>query len=174
MIQGLGILAFAIGIITYQFNKKKTILMLLIIFNLIYGVQYLLLGSPNSMFMCIFGAVRNAIFYFENKFSIRIRYYILSFFIVLSIAITTLNFNGILSILSCVGAILSTLAVWYTKEKSMRFWSFLSACVWLAHDIIIGSYAAILDTSIVTISILIGIYRFDIKGCKASLKNEEI
>jgi hypothetical protein len=32
-----------------------------------------------------------------------------------------------------------------------------------AHDVLIGSYAAIVDGSIVIVAIIIGIYRFDIK-----------
>lgn len=163
VIQGLGFVAFFIGIVTYQFNKKKTILILLTVYNLLFGIQYFLLGSRNSMLMCIIGSGRNIILCYDYRYSKKVRYFILTFFIALILELTRRNWNGILSLLSCLGAVLSTLAVWQQRERDIRIISLLSAIVWLSHDILIRSYAAIIDGSIIIAAIIIGIYRFDIK-----------
>ena len=163
VIQGLGFAAFLIGISTYQFNKRTTILSLQTVYNLLFGIQYLLLGSLNSMLMCVTGAGRNIIFCYDDSLNKKARYFILIFFIVLSLVLTGIYWNGILSLLGCAGSILSTLAVWQRSEKNIRIISLISAIVWLLHDVLIGSYAAIVDGSIVIAAIIVGIYRFDIK-----------
>ena len=73
LIQGVGALAFMLGIIMYQVNRRSRILILQTIYNLLYGVQYFLLGGVNSMLMCIIGAVRNLVFYNDDKISKRNR-----------------------------------------------------------------------------------------------------
>lgn len=167
--QGVGVIALIIGIIMFQLNKRRDILWLQTIYNLLYGVQYLLLGSLNSFFMCIIGAARGIVFSFDSKFSKKVNVYILISFIILATVVSLFNWNGILSLLGCIGTIVSTVAIWQKNEKRIRILYLISAIVWLLHDVIIGSYAATLDTFILTCSIIIGIYRFDIKG-KANTK----
>lgn len=163
VIQGLGFIAFLIGITTYQFNNRRTILSLLTVYNSLFGIQYLLLGSLNSMLLCMIGAGRNIVFYYDNKFGRKARYFILSFFIAVTLVLTWLNWNGILSFLGCIGTILSTLSLWQKNERNIRILSLLSGFFWLAHDILIGSYAAVIDGILLTVSIIIAMYRFDIK-----------
>lgn len=169
IIQGLGFAAFLVGISIYQFNKRRTILSLQTVYNLLFGIQYLLLGSLNSMLMCVIGAGRNIIFCYDSRFSKKTRYFILSFFIVFPVVLTSFNWNGILSLLGCLGSILSALAVWHQNERNIRILSLFSAIVWLLHDVLIDSYAAIIDGILLISSIIIGICRFDIK--KSDINN---
>jgi len=78
IIQGLGFTAFLIGISMYQLNKRRIILSLQATHSLLFGIHYLLLGSLNSMLMCISGAGRNIIFQYDNRFSKKVRYITIS------------------------------------------------------------------------------------------------
>ena len=171
LIQGIGFLALILGMVTYQINKRKNILILQTICNVLYGTQYFLLGSVNSMFMCLIGAVRNTIFCYDSKMSNRNRRFMLIAIIALLIISTIFYWNGILSFLGCAASIISTLAVWQKKEKNIRILSFISFTIWMGHDILIGSYAGIIDNIMILISILAGMYRFDTK-CRKVVSEE--
>lgn len=172
-VQGIGVIALLLEILIYQINRRRYILILQAICNLLFAVQYLLLNSINSMCMCLLGTIRNVVFANNDRYE-KIKYYILSGFILMAVLITTVNWNGILSLLACIGTILTTLAVWQNKEKYIRLLSLFSMIVWLLHDILIVSYAAVICDSIAICSILIGVYRFDIIRNRTLIKHTSI
>lgn len=163
IIQGIGFVGSFINLYTFQINRRKRILTLQTFVNIIFALQYLFLHSTNSAIMCMIGGVRNIAFFYDNKYSENIKNIMLAAFMVVILISTYINWIGILSLLGCLGAIVATIAVWFRNEKYIRIASLLATIIWLAHDIIIGSYAAIIDGIFLMISIMVGIYRFDVK-----------
>jgi hypothetical protein len=167
LVQGLGFVALSVGICSYQLNKRKHILLVQSIYHLLFGLQYLLLGSLVSMLLCIIGTARNIIFTYDYKYSKKTRYIILISIILSTIISTYYFWNGYLGLFSFMGTMLETLATWQYEEKHIREVSLFCLVTWLVHDILIGSYGAVIDDLSLVGSIIIGMFRFDSKKCKA-------
>lgn len=71
------------------------------------------------------------------------------------------TWSGWISILPVVGNIASTIAGYTNNAKKIRSAGmFINSPLWIIYDIIVGSWAGILDEVVTEVSILISIYRY--------------
>lgn len=61
------LIGFIFLIISTQVKKKKEILLFQSLFSLFFFLQYLLLGVYSASILCLFGLIRNIVFYFKNN-----------------------------------------------------------------------------------------------------------
>jgi len=80
-------------------------------------------------------------------------------------------YEDIFSLFPIVGAILQTSAFWITKEKTIRFVSLLGAPFWLVYNLANEAYGSAIGNTLAIISLLIAIYRYDIKP---GIKKQEL
>ena len=65
-----------------------------------------------------------------------------------------------------VCSILYTLTIIQDKEKNIRRISLINIILWIVYDIVCQAYTAAISDSLMTISTIIGMYRFDYKRSK--------
>ena len=94
-----------------------------------------------------------------------IRYEICSsiIYIIISILLGLITYTGIIDILPIICSILYTLTIIQDKEKNIRRISLVNIILWIIYDIVCQAYTAAISDSLMTISTIIGMYRFDYK-----------
>ena len=72
----------------------------------------------------------------------------------------TYTLEGIISIIPTAAMLLSTVALFITKEKIIRILSLFVSPPWLIYDALSGSVAGVLCESFVIISIIVAMIRY--------------
>lgn len=136
-------------------KKRKSILTFQILDSTFDIVQYFLLGAYTGGVISFLGATRAITFKKTNK---RIALYI---YIVVYILASLLTWNGVVSIIPLLAAVIYTIVIWNKKEKNIRFFSIFVFLLWLVYDILVQAYVNGITDSILIISNILAIKKLD-------------
>ena len=161
--QILAVFAFIISTIAIQFKEKKNIIMSKAIANFLYAIQYLLLGSITAFLTNLVGAVRNVWFNYNDSKKHQENIYVLLFFFAIAIIIGIFTYQNVFSLLPIIAMIIHAYLAWQQKAKVIRYGTALVIIIWIAYNIYIMAYVALLTTLVNLISTIVAIYRYDIK-----------
>ena len=62
--------------------------------------------------------------------------------------------------MAIAGMVLSTIGLWQRNEQHIRWFLLLGSPVWLAYDLLVGSYAGMVNEVIFASSIIIALLRY--------------
>ncbi len=164
--QFFGILVIIANVLSMQMKKKKQIIFMFILANLFSAINFVLLHSYSGAIICIFAIVQtfiNKIFENKNK---QVPRWLIIIYVVISIILGAITFKSYIDILPIICSILYTLTIIQDKEKNIRRISLVNIILWIIYDIVCQAYTAAISDSLMTISTLIGMYRFDYKKIK--------
>ena len=116
--QIVGVFAVATVLLSYQFRKRKHIILVNSISSVLYVLQYVLLGAFEGAAIDILSAISSVAAH--NKDRKWIAKYMKILVVVLNLAILGAGlsfYKNIFSLFPVVGAILQTSAFWITSEK---------------------------------------------------------
>ena len=116
--QIVGVFAVATFLLSYQFRKRKHIILVNSISSVLYVLQYVLLGAFEGAAIDILSAISSVAAH--NKDRKWIAKYMKILVVVLNLAILGAGlsfYKNIFSLFPVVGAILQTSAFWITSEK---------------------------------------------------------
>lgn len=120
-------------------------------------IQYFLLGAYTGSCISLLGALRAYTFSKTNyKFFL---YLFLGLYTLASI----LTFDGMISIIPLLAALLYTLVTWNKKEKYIRMFSILVFSLWFLYDILVQAYVSSCTDLVLIISNSLALYKLDIK-----------
>lgn len=158
--QLVGFLSVILIVLTYQFNKRQTILVLSMFSQIIFVAHFLLLGAFTGATMNLIGATRNFLFMRSNtqQRSSFILYTLISVYIVVGF----FTWSGPKSLLAVAGMIFGTLAFWQLTPRRIRLFALLAPPLWFSYNFLVHSYPGMIADSISFMSACIGILRFDI------------
>ena len=161
-----GAIAVAFSLLLYQFNSRRTMLILDMCGNLFWIITFLQLRAPTGLSMVVIGALTCLIFIKIKPTKENIWILVL---ILTAIVIATLwTWSGAIGLLAMGGSVLYTVRFWTTSTTVIRRVSLLAAPLWFAYDVIIGNYPGAFIEVVGTGSNLLGQYRFDIKSDKTT------
>lgn len=164
--QFFGILIIISNVIAMQLKEKKNIIFMFFLINVFSTINYYLLDSYSGAIICLFAIIQLLINnYFEKKGK-TIPKIIIAIYIIISIILGAVTFKSIIDIIPIICSILFTLTILQEKEKNIRLITLLNVLLWISYGVICRAYTAAISDLITTISTLIGIYRFDIRGKK--------
>ncbi len=158
----LGYIAFLVGIIAFQSNKHKHIVLLKAFTDICFCIQYILLGAYTGAATDLAGCVRNLIFAKEFKRK-NTQYIITTFFVVLMIVIGIVTWDGWLSLLAIAGKLCTTVSFSIKNTKYLRLFTIPSGIMWIIYNAATGSVGGVLYEAMVIVSIIIAAFRFDRK-----------
>lgn len=164
--QFFGILVIIANVLSMQMKKKKQIILMFILANLFSAINFVLLQSYSGAIICIFAIVQtfiNKIFENKNK---QVPRWLIIIYVVISIILGAITFKSYIDILPIICSILYSLTIIQDKEKNIRRISLVNIILWIIYDIVCQAYTAAISDSLMTISTLIGMYRFDYKKIK--------
>ena len=155
--QIIGFIAFFVSLIAYHRKDKKTILINMITANIINLVHYLLLGAYSGCITKLLAIFRDCFIIFKKNCNNFLNYFYLIFFIILYIIASIFTFNGILSILPLLAALIYTIFIWNGNELRLKKIAFICYFIWLIYNIFVMSISGIVSNVISIVSTLIAI-----------------
>lgn len=167
--QIIGVLAFILSAISFQAKSFKMINILKIISQIMFTVQYLMLGAFTAMFMNMFSFVRGFVYIdLEKKNKSTILAQIV--FSIIFISLGILTWDGIIGILAIMGTVIQTIAFGNTKPSNIRLINLPTCFMWMAYNLHYSSVGGLCSDIFSLISIIIGIIRLDIPEYKRKKK----
>ena len=171
LIQGIGFLGTILFFVSYQCKNNKTLFRVQFVSYLCYTVHLLLLGAITGGISYILNTVRSFCLG-SNRDFLKGR---LICCILCILQITTLIFtwNGWWSILPVAANIAATIGGYTYNARKIRMVGILiNSPLWIIYDIVVGSWAGILDEIVSELSMIISIIRYGWKNMDL-LENEE-
>ena len=158
-----GFAAVFLFLLSYQFPKRKTIIVCNVASRVLYVLQYLLLFALEGAAMDISAipssmlAARKHTPYVETN-----RGWILAAVNAVILAVGIWVWQDWLSWVPVVGVLLETNALWMSKEKYIRWISMAAAPFWLFYNVRCGAYGAALGNVLTVVSIATALLRHDL------------
>ena len=159
------ILNYVFLVITYQLRNKKKILLFNIAAQSSAGLSYICLGAYTGLAMALVSIFRNIVFIVnEEKNGVTEKVttneiFMLLVIYALTIVLSVVTFNGLLSLMSVFATMLYTYSVWQKDTKIYKILGIPVSLAWITYNIYIKSIFGIILEFILMISAVIGLIR---------------
>lgn len=145
-IQLIGVVAWLFLVVSYWKSKVNTILILQVISCLLFALHYYLLGAMSGVYVVLFEAIRDFIYYISLN-DRKIFYCSIPIYIFMAIY----NFTGIMSILPAVASFIDGFSL--TEGKMLAvIGGIISYSIWFIYDLSCFSYAGAFSSITLIIS----------------------
>lgn len=158
-IQLIGFLGTILFFVSFQCKNKKNMFKVQFLSYLFYTTHLFLLGAYTGGISYILNTVRSFCLSSNSKFAKSKEMCL----IICMLQIITLFFtwSGIISFLPIIANIAATIGSYtYNAKKIRAVAMFVNSPLWIIYDVIVGSWAGILDEVVTELSIIISIIRF--------------
>lgn len=159
--QALGFIALVCFVSAYQFKTNRMLFIMQGIANLLFAIQFVLLGGMSGAVGMILNTIRNVILIRYNEWK-RVRWKgWVAVFILIYCVLTYYTWAGWISLIPLTAFAAATAGNWTNNAQKIRLASLVCACPgWLIFDAYVGSIGGVLNESIAITSILVSIYRY--------------
>ena len=163
LIQAIGILGTVLFFFSYQFKSNKTLFRVQFISYLCYTVHLLMLGAITGGISYVLNTVRSFCLCSKNAFlKSRIMCGIICALQVITLIFTWDSWWSILPVTANIAA--TSGGYTYNARKIRIAGMFINSPLWIVYDIIVGSWAGILDEIVTEASMIISIIRYGWKN----------
>lgn len=159
--QAVGLIGMSFAFISFQKNNNKQILLFQTMAAVTFTLHFILLGAFTGAAMNILGASRNIIFYNREKRWANNKLW-MYFFILLYVVSGILTWENYYSILPIMAMTLSTIGLWIQEARATRLVVLPSSPCWLIYNIINKSISGVLTETVLLLSLVVAIIRFDV------------
>lgn len=160
--QIIGFMAFIASLIAYQRNKKKDILITMIISNILNLIHYYLLNAYSGLLTKLIAILRDIFIVNKTKKKYLNNILFLVIFILIYILAMIYTYSNILSIFPLIAALIYLIPTWYGNGKIVKYTALICYLLWLGYNIFVLSIAGITSNIISILSIIISIKRSNI------------
>ena len=150
-------IAFFSDFCSFQFKKREHVLVFFIISSILISAHFFILEVYTAGFLAIISTIRFVTFYFSTHKNF------LYLFVLLTIVIFMLSYENYISVISFLGTLLVTIAVFQKNDKILRLIMMSGTSCWILHNVLIFSPVAVVLEASFLVSNLIGYYRFYVK-----------
>lgn len=162
-IQILGFIGTIFFFLSYQCRTNKNLFRVQLLSYILYTVHLLLLGAFTGGISYMLNAIRSICLSSKNEFLKNNKMCALLCF--LQVATLLFTWGGWISIFPVVANIAATIAGYTFNPQKIRIVGMLvNSPLWIIYNIIIGSWAGILDEVVSEISMVISIMRYGWKN----------
>ena len=158
--QVLASLAILFWVISILLKNKKNILLMQVIANGIYGIEYLLLGAFSAASMNFLSFLRLLVYYFYALLNIKMPKWILFVFITLVLLFGIITYDGLISLLPIIITVLYTYAFWQNNLNVARIIYIVAAIIWIYYNYEVGAYVGIIGNALEIITGLISLIKY--------------
>ena len=165
IIQGIGFVAVALFIASYQIKSNRWLFLLQLLGSLLFCIQFFMLGALSGCLSLVVNILRNALMMKYNDWKWVRKKWCPLIIVLLFALVLVLTWNGPVSLLAFAASVTSTIAYWTNSPRKIRMVNLLCASpCWLVYDVIVFSIGGIISESFTIVSILISLIRFGWKG----------
>jgi hypothetical protein len=150
------LVAVAIGfdLLSFQLQARRRIIACLIVSCILITCHFVLLDLWTAAGLALLAAVRLLAGYLTTARVVMLG------FIGASLVIAVLTFDGVLSVLGCLGSIFGTIGTFCRNDKRLRLVMMVATSLWLVHNSLAGTPTAVVMEALFLGSNLLGYYRF--------------
>jgi hypothetical protein len=145
---------FFFDLASFQFREKRHVLTCLVFSALLLGIHFALLGAQTAAIMGFIAAARFSVAIFSHA-----RWW-LYLFLSLVMVNGILSYAGSLTVLATAGGLITTTAAFMPTDRQFREYMMAGTLVWIVHNAMAGSPAAVVLETFFLGSNLVGYYRF--------------
>lgn len=160
--QIFGFSAMTMAIVSYQSNKHRTIMILLVLVGLFWCCHYYFLGLMTPIALNFINIVRCFVYSFREKGKIKSAL-IPAGFIAVSLVTTVLTYKNGWSLLPLAGACFATIANWQTNTKLLRLLTVPVCVCWFIYNTVNHTWAGMANEILCFISVCVAYFRYDLK-----------
>ena len=159
MIQAIGFLGTITFFLSYQCKSNKNLFRVQFISYSLYTIHLLMLGAITGGFSYILNTIRSLCLGSKNDF---LKGKIMCVIIcALQMIALYFTWNGVISILPIIANIAATIGGYTYNGKTIRMVGMLiNSPLWIIYNILVGSWAGIMDEIVSEISMIISIGRY--------------
>ncbi len=158
--QVLALFAILFWVISILLKNKKNILLMQVIANGIYGIEYLLLGAFSAASMNFLSFLRLLVYYFYTSLNIKMPKWILFVFIALVLLFGIITYDGLISLLPIIITVLYTYAFWQNNLNVARIIYIVAAIIWIYYNYEVGAYVGIIGNALEITTGLISLIKY--------------
>ena len=158
--QVLALFAILFWVISILLKNKKNILLMQVIANGIYGIEYLLLGAFSAASMNFLSFLRLLVYYFYTSLNIKMPKWILFVFIALVLLFGIITYDGLISLLPIIITVLYTYAFWQNNLNVARIIYIVAAIIWIYYNYEVGAYVGIIGNTLEITTGLISLIKY--------------
>ncbi len=158
--QGVGFLAMAAGMISYQRRTRIGIITFNAVSNVLWVIQYFMLGAYSAVVANAIAAVRNIVYCLRGRWKpADSRAMPLIFACIFAIS-GVFTYRTPFDILPVLAMCIASFAFFFKSERLIRWLSVGVAALWLSFSVYAGSISGMISDSMNLITIIIGIIRY--------------
>ena len=162
-IQGIGILGTLLFFLSYQCKSNKNLFRVQFVSYLCYTTHLLLLGAITGGISYVLNTVRS--FCLGSKHAFLKSKWMCTIICLLQVITLIFTWDNWWSILPVIANIAATIGGYtYNARKIRAVGIFINSPLWIIYDIIVGSWAGIVDEIVTEVSMLISIFRYGWKN----------
>lgn len=162
IIQGVGYVALILIALSFQNNKRHTLLLFMLSGILLFVVHYILLGAWLGALMNLIGAAMVLVSSKKDSAPWAMRKFWFYLFILLFAIVGIATSKTLIDFLPVLAQIIGTFAIWQTNPRTIRFLMLIPRPLWFLYNLMVGSYPGMFTEVFVFLSVIVGIVRFDI------------
>ena len=162
--QIIGVAAVALYLLSYQLKKRSHIVSATCISNLLYVLQYILLGAFSGAVMDFLSTVSSFLAGKKNDGWFK-RYSgwiaLINMAVIAAVGLTmAIVQKDPIELIPIAGALLQTGGLWFDDEQTIRKFGLCSAPFWLVYNYTSGAYGPALGSVFAIVSIIVSMVRY--------------
>ena len=170
LVQAIGFFGTILFFLSYQFKNNKTLFRVQFVSYLCYTIHLLMLGAITGGISYILNTVRS--FCLGSKNSFLKGNIMCSVLCILQVATLVFTWDGYWSILPVAANIAATIGGYtYSARKIRVVGMCINSPLWIVYNIVVGSWAGILDEIVSEVSMIISIIRYGWKNMDSPEKS---
>lgn len=161
--QIVGIVAMVINILAVQFKKPRQLFICRLVSSALWGLNFLLLGSPTGAIINIVNIIRSVFLLRKQTTTKTFLWITLALYTAAGLATMTYEFSllMVVDILIILSQLVDSAGMWTNNFKVIRYCQlFAISPVWLVHNILVFSIGGIITEVFTILSTLIAMYRY--------------
>ena len=162
--QIVGVLAVTLYLLSYQLKRRCQIVWVTCISNVLYVLQYIMLGAFTGALMDALSTVSS--FFAARKNNPKLKRYLkliiwVSMLVIASagLALAIIQKDPI-ELLPIAGALFQTGGLWFENEQTIRKFGLCSVPFWLVYNFISKAYGATLGSVLALVSVITALIRY--------------
>ncbi len=159
--QAIGFVGMGVSLLPFQFKEYNKLVVLRMLSEFIFGVQFLLLGAYTGMATNFAAIITNFVYRYRiNRGKSTLVFQILFSLLFIGLGIAT--WQGAVSLLVIAAKLLSTVALGINNTKTIRGLNLIIQPLWLLYDIAVFSIGGMIADSLAIIALIAAVIRIDI------------
>ena len=159
IVQAIGILGTVVFFLSYQCKKNRNLFRVQFVSYLCYTAHLLLLGAVTGGISYVLNMVRS--FCLGSKYTLLKGKWTCAILCALQIATLVFTWDGWWSVLPVAANIAATVGGYTHNARKIRLAGmFINSPLWIVYDVVVGSWAGIIDEVVSEASMLLSIWRY--------------